>query len=262
MAATSASACAIVTLRFESGHDVEVLVTATSSDGVGGKRQRQEDVHLPNARHGGHDLVVQEEVRPEHADHFELILRLTRATAKAVQRQVLADDARIASEHPRPEAVTEDRHGGLARFVLVRTQQPAVERLGAQQREEAGRRLEDLDAIRLIETQQRPAAASRDGHLVEGTILRLNVDVLAGRRPVLRDVDARRPQPQGGQTIRIRIGQRLQQQRVDHAEDRRVGADPNRERGDDDERQARTASQRTEGVAEVLEKWRHGCRGV
>ena len=56
----------------------------------------------------------------------------------------------------------------------------------------------------------------------------------------------------------LRIRQRLQQQRVDDAEDRGVGADADRERRDDDERQARAAAQRADGVAEVLEECRHG----
>ena len=55
----------------------------------------------------------------------------------------------------------------------------------------------------------------------------------------------------------VRIRQRLQQQRVDDAEDRGVGADPDAERRDDDEGQPRASSQRAHGVANVLEKGGH-----
>ena len=48
------------------------------------------------------------------------------------------------------------------------------------------------------------------------------------------NVDARRAQPQHRQPIGIGIRQRLQQQRVDDAEDRGVGADADGERRDDD----------------------------
>ena len=54
-------------------HQVVVLVAA-AVDGVGAERQRQEDVHLPDARDGRHDLVVQQEVGPQHAGDLNWFL--------------------------------------------------------------------------------------------------------------------------------------------------------------------------------------------
>src|SRR6185503_5373857 len=59
------------------------------------------------------------------------------------------------------------------------------------------------------------------------------------------------------ETLRIRVRQRLQQQRIDDAEDRGVGADADRERGNDDEGQHRAASRGTNGVADVLQESAH-----
>ena len=80
MAATSAFACAIVTPGFRRAMTLK-FSSPRRFDGVGAERQRQEDVHLPDAGHGRHDLVVQQELRPEHAGHFELVLRRRRCPA-------------------------------------------------------------------------------------------------------------------------------------------------------------------------------------
>src|SRR5688500_10085602 len=76
-------------------------------------------------------------------------------------------------------------------------------------------------AMRTPDAEQRARAAARDRHLVERSVLAAQIDVLTGRRPVLRDVDARRAQPQHGEPFRVGVGQRLEQQRIDDAEDRR-----------------------------------------
>jgi hypothetical protein len=162
-----------------------------------------------------------------------------------------------SAEGALPEGVAEDHHRRLSRHVVLGLQQASVHGPRAQHRKQAGRGLEPFDALRLIRAEQRGDAPARDRHLLERAVLLLDVEVLPWRRPVLRDVDARRPQPQHDEPIRIGVGQRLQQQRVDDAEDRAVGADADRQRRDDDQRQRPAAAQRPDGIAEILQHLAH-----
>ena len=57
----------------ETGHQVVVLVAA-AVDRIGAERQRQEQIHLPDARDRRHDLGVQQELGSEHAGDRELVL--------------------------------------------------------------------------------------------------------------------------------------------------------------------------------------------
>ena len=57
----------------------------------------------------------------------------------------------------------------------------------------------------------------------------------------------------GDQSIGRGCGNRLEQQPVDRAEDRRVGPDPQGERGDGHHREAGGAPQESRAEAEILE---------
>ena len=155
--------------------------------------------------------------------------------------------------------MTQDHHRRLARRIVLRQQQPAVLRLCAEQVEQVGGRPERFDSLWLFEPQQRSAPALRDRYLLERLTLRPKVDVLSRRGPVLRNVDAWGAQPEDCQPLRIRIRQRLEQQRVDHAEDSGVCADADGERCDDDERERGASSQRAQRVAEILQESVHEC---
>ena len=237
-------------------HHVVVLVAAPV-DRVRAERKRQEHVHLRDARNRRHDLGVQQEVRPQDAGDRELVLGLAGAFAHAVEGDAPPDDVRIRPEEPRPERVAEDHDRRLPRRVFFGKQEPPVQRPGAQQLEEARRRSQGLHALRLLEPEQRAGATAGDRHLVERPALVPDVDVLPGRRPVLRDVDPRGSQPQDREPIGFGIWKRLEQQRVDHAEDRRVGADADRERGHDDERQSPASPEGANRIPDVLNEGRH-----
>ena len=58
--------------------------------------------------------------------------------------------------------------------------------------------------------------------------------------------------PDRGEPVCVGIRQRPEQQRVHHAENRRVGADADRERGHDDDGQRRVFAQHPDGIAEIL----------
>src|SRR5207248_11553049 len=63
----------------------------------------------------------------------------------------------------------------------------------------------------------------------------------------------------------LRVGQRLEQDRVQRAENRRGGADPERQRGDGGQRKRRGAAVTPEGEPQVLEQrihWHSLCRRI
>ena len=53
-------------------------------------------------------------------------------------------------------------------------------------------------------------------------------------------------------TIRARVGERLQERRIDKREDRCVGSDAKRQRGHRDQRESRIAAKRSDGIANLL----------
>ena len=240
----------------QTGHQVVVLVTAPR-DRVGAERQRQEDVHLTDARDRRHDLGIEQEIRPENTRDGVLVLVRPIADRNTVQRDAGPDDAGIAAEDALPEAVAQDYDLRPARHVVLRQEQPTVQRPRAEQMKQARRGAQRLHALRPIASQQRAAAPLRDRHLLKRPVLVPDVDVLPRRWPVLGNVDPRRPQPEHRKPIGIGIRQRLQQQCTDDTEDRRVGADADRERRDDDDGGGRTAAHHPEGVLQILKQGGH-----
>ena len=113
-------------------------------------------------------------------------------------------------------------------------------------------RAQPVDPFGLLAARQGEGAALRKGHLVERMILVLNIDVLAGRRPIAQNADSGRMQPDGRQPVRMRIRERTQQQRVHHAEDRGIGADSDGQRGHDHQSQHHVLAKHAKGKAKIL----------
>jgi len=84
------------------------------------------------ARHGRHDLRVQEKVGVEDANHLELTDRVL-CTREPVEHDPLADDVRIGVEGAFPERVAEDDDWRFARQVIVGREESAVTGLRAEQ---------------------------------------------------------------------------------------------------------------------------------
>jgi len=80
----------------------------------------------------------------------------------------------------------------------------------------------------------------------------LDIDILARRRPVAKDADAGRMQPDGRQTVGLGIGQRAEHQGIHHAEDRGIRADADGQGEHDHHGRAGVLAQHAQGVTEVL----------
>ena len=117
-------------------------------------------------------------------------------------------------------------------------------------------------ALRLAVAGEIEVAAREERDLVEHLLRR-------GERPVLRVrpdglvVDAgtlalRHQHVHEHQPLGVGERQRLEQHGVDDGEDRGIGADAERERGDGDRRKCRRAAQQPQRVADVLEEIAHG----
>ena len=111
--------------------------------------------------------------------------------------------------------------------------------------------MQHFDMLGLLASGKRHTAALGDGEFLEDVVLVADIYVLAGRGTVLHDAEAGRAKPEDCQTVGLRVGQRLQQQGVDNAEDGRVGSDADSERQDDHRGQARVFAQGAERVAGV-----------
>ena len=224
-------------------HDVIVLVPAPLH-GIRPQRQRQIHVHLVHRPLRRHHLCVHRELRAKHSRHRDRV---------PVERDRPADDVRVRVEQPLPQAVAQNRDGRLAGLVLIRRQQAAQQRPGPEHPQQARLRAHSVDQFRLLPPGQREAPGLRQRHLFERVVLVLYVDVLARRRPVAEDSDSRRVQPNRGQPPRLGVGQGTEQQRVHHAEHRRVRSDSDRQRCRDHQRHHRILAQHAQGITQILQ---------
>ena len=156
---------------------------------------------------------------------------------------------RIGAEAARPQAMAEHDDLFFAGFVLGGRERPAERRLHAEDVEVAGRDAGARHALRGSLVREVEARILRGGELAERRRARAGVGEVAGRdaaRPaliVLVDID---------EPIGRGIRQRLQHDGVHRAEDRRGGADADREREQRDQRETRLRDEVPHGERDVL----------
>ena len=175
---------------------------------------------------------------------------------RAVERQRLAHDVRVAAEASLPESVAEhdDRHGLV---VFFRQERTAHRGLSAEDRE--------IVAAHHLHGNLLGLGAGAPVHLGEGEARHLREHLVLVAQILV--VEVRERQIAGialvghedrGQPIRFVHGNRLEQRRVHEAEDRGVGADAERQREHGDGREARALGQHAQAVAQIL---KHGPGG-
>ncbi len=189
-----------------------------------------------------------------HADHRERI---------AAQHQRLADDIRVAPEAPLPEALAQQRDSGRAGLLFLGPERATDDRLLAERLENAGGDLPAVHALRLARRAAGPCARAQDEVLAVVADERLEHLVLVAHVLEVRHREAHLghllgPLGEEDQAIGLGVRERAQQDRVDHAEDRGVGADPQCERRDRDEREAGRLPQRADREADVAPELFHG----
>ena len=228
--------------RLQAPDHVDARVVAAvvlAADAVLQPQQRRVDVDGPPApvEGAGH-----------HADHGE---------ALAAQRERLAQDLRITPEAPLPEALAQERDAFCARLVLLRAEGPSEEGLLAQGGEQARGDLAPVDPLRVRalrgEDEVGPVVADQR---LEDAVLVPHVLQVGDGEAHARDL--LRPLGQEHQPLGLRVGQRPQQDRVDHAEDGGVGADAQGQGEDGHRREAPGLGQDPDGVFDVAPEAFHG----
>ncbi len=203
--------------------DVVVLVVAVGLR-FAGEGQGQEHLSVLRGAQGGQDLARQGEAFGQDSHHFR---------RRAVQGDDPADHRGIAAVSALPGPMIQDHDSRAARRVLLGNEQAPERRLHPQHGEKIRRDAQHAHPLRLERAGEVLIAADGDRHLLEARVAIPDVEVLSGREPVLRDVEAGRPVPQNHQALGVGVRQRPQEQRAGHAEDRGVGPDSD---GDGDHR--------------------------
>jgi hypothetical protein len=154
----------------------------------------------------------------------------------------------------RPEAVGQDRRARRSRPVVARVEQTTPFR--AQSHHFKVRPADDAGAnhARLAEPDHRELDGREVAERRQGFNLALQVAQLRNRELHVVDPNAGCALAQVNQSILVAIDQRAQQNALNHAKNRRIGADAQCQRDDDGDGQPFHAAERTNGEAEVGEE--------
>ena len=138
--------------------------------------------------------------------------------------------------------------------MIVRgVEMPAEDRRHAENRKQVPGDRRTLQALRLHAFGQRQRSSAQRDNCLEGGRALLEVDEIGIRHAGVTNAAALGGLVQDQQPIGLGVGQRLDQDAVDDAEERGVDADAEREAEDDDGRDTGVVHEAADGVADVAE---------
>ena len=234
--------------------DREIAAVPPVLPSLGRKGQRHPDVRLGGEPEAVRHLAAARkgETGGHHPHHRQ---------RRAVDVEDAAEHVAVAAETALPEVVREQDGGPLALVVVLRQQDAAEQGRRAERLEELAGDPHRRDLLGIAVPREAQPVGVDDRHLRE-RLRRL--PVVEGRRrdrQLVGEADLpgqlRVRGPDHRQPLGIAERQRRQQHRIDDAEDRRVGADPQRQREDGDDRERRPLEQRPAGEAKVLQQGLH-----
>ena len=147
----------------------------------------------------------------------------------------------------RPEPVRQDRRAFRLRPVVARVEQPAHHRPQAHDLEIGSADDAGANGARFAEPDHRELDGREVAESGDGFHPRLQVAQLRHREVGVLDADALGRLADVDQAVLVAVDQRPQQHAADDAEDRRVRADPQRQRHDDGEASGPWLGRATEG---------------
>ena len=147
--------------------------------------------------------------------------------------------------------MAQDQHRGSARRVVASHEGAAVQRLHAQHVEVVRRHHASREPFGFLAPEQVEEHVVEFDDAVQRARLPVVIHLLRREADVVGD-RVSLAVVQDDELVAVLVGQRPQQHAVDDAEDRRVGADAERHRHDDDESEARIAAEAAQAVADVL----------
>src|SRR5262249_45991471 len=127
----------------------------------------------------------------------------------------------------------------------------------SEQREDVRRHAYPGDPFRFIAIRQTHRFFSDHRDLLEDAIRLLQISDVGIRNWPLNEVLLLIFRPNNHQLLGIAVRQRREQHGVDHAEDRRIGADSQRQREYNDQTEAPPLAKATDGITHVLKKTLH-----
>jgi hypothetical protein len=188
------------------------------------------------------------ELGGQHPDHLVTL---------PVELDPLAERRRLPAEELLPERVRQHRHGVLAVGRILATVELPPVRAHAEEGEELAHRLHPRDPRRLARAGEAQVHAPVRGERLEEVAPRRELLRVERRDRRFTEIEPGHVQTQRHHPVQLGGRERAQQYAVDGAEDRRVRADPEREREHRDQGEAGALPQRAERVAQVLEKRIH-----
>jgi len=222
---------------------------------LGGQRQRQPGVGLGGEaverRHVG--AAREGEARRHHAGHDHGV---------AVEDRLPAHHPRVGAEPAPPAGVGEQHRRGLARGVVGGHQPPAQRGRGAQQRGEVAGDADDVELARIAAAGQRHGGGLHHGEPLQRAALAPPVvEIAVGDRQLVGQAGRLRQRrvrgPRHHQPAGVAERRRLEQRRVDDAEDRGVAADAERQGEHGGKGEAGLPGEAAGGEAEVLDHVSH-----
>ena len=140
----------------------------------------------------------------------------------------------------------------MAGIIFVRQEESTQAGLDPQHREEIARGVDRPDALWVSCSGQIFVAADGQSHLFESVVAIFDVEILCGRKPVLRDVESRRGIPENHQSVGILVRQRLQEKRIHDTEYRNGCSHADGDRQNGGHAECRVLLEHTQGKAEIL----------
>ncbi len=160
---------------------------------------------------------------------------------------------RIAAERGTPQGVREEHHSGRAGAIVFRREVAAQFRSDAERPQEIGLHGIAGEAPRRFAGLEVALRAGFHGcERLEGLLHAAPIQVAACHVEFV--VIDRPEEAHGDELVSLRVWQAAEQQRIDHAEDRRGSSDTNRDGGDGDGRKSGGAAKSAQGVPAVLQQ--------
>src|SRR5262245_33210816 len=192
----------------------------------------------PDLRRGRQDVL-------ERARHYA-----DDGIARVIERDLAADDRGVATEAPSPQPVAEDRHPRAIGTVVGSIEALSDRRRRAQHTEVARAHALTIESLGLGPAGQRRLPGSHHRERFEGTTPLPQLAVCAEGYFLPRAAGA--VVPNRREPVGMRKWERLEQNRIHRAEDRRAGADAQTERQRGDQREAGILQQHSQSKSQVL----------
>ena len=169
-----------------------------------------------------------------------------------VQRDRLAEDTLVAAETFLPEGMAQHRDVRTARAIVIGGEGAAEERLDAERAEEIFGDANALEIFRIA-----PAGEGESGERLRGELGETLLLIAPGgvaRPGNIRAIEAAFGErtPGAHELLRLRIGERTQEERVDGGEENGVGANAEGQRDDGENGEAGLSQELSQSVAKVI----------